>query len=344
MQYATALVIVFLSVASCSRGSPQEPNPPAQPTEPARASAAEPERVGPVGFEMRNVRLRAAPDIVLHVSSLHGQLISKHRAPPVFDDQRSFYIEVDSAELSMDSASMTALVNDVFAYQGSPLSDLKVALREGRVKQDGKLKKGIPVPFSVEADVDATGGQVRLHPVRVKTVGIPTTKVMDLFGIELDDLLRIRAGRGVAVRDNDLFLAPSQMLPSPEVRGKVSSALVRGDRLILVLGSPPAPAPTRSAGPGNYIWFRGGRIRFGRLTMSDADLQLIDADPRDTFDFFSERYNEQLVAGYSRNTPSGALRTYMPDYEDLGAGRLGPPPIRGAPAGQRRPRRANALR
>jgi len=106
------------------------------------------------------VRLRAAPDIVLHVTALRGQLISKHRAPPVFDDQRSFYIDVDSAELSVDSASMTALVNDVFGYQGSPLSDLKVALRDGRVKQDGKLKKGIPVPFSVEADVDASGGVV----------------------------------------------------------------------------------------------------------------------------------------------------------------------------------------
>ena len=293
---------------------------------------------------MRNVRLRAAPAIVLHVSSLQGQLISKHRAPPVFDDQRSFYIAVDSAELWMDSASMTALVNDVFAYEGSPLSDLKVALREGRIKQDGKLKKGIPVPFSVEADVDASDGQVRLHPVKVKTVGVPTTKIMDLFGIELDDLLRVRAGRGVTVRDNDLFLAPSQMLPSPEVRGKVSSALVRGDRLVLVLGRPPAQARRSPGGPRNYVWFRGGRIRFGRLTMTDADLQLIDADPRDTFDFFSERYNEQLVAGYSRNTPSGALRTYMPDYEDLGAGQLRPPSIRGTSARQRRAGRANALR
>ncbi len=338
--------MVLLSAASCSRAAPEKPDRSARKPEPARPSAAaEPERSEPVGFEMRNVRLRAAPDIVLHVSSLQGQLISKHRAPPVFDDQRSFYIAVESAELSMDSASMTALVNDVFAYEGSPLSDLKVALREGRIKQDGKLKRGIPVPFSVEADVDASGGQVRLHPVKVKTLGVPTTKIMDVFGIELDDLLRVRAGRGVAVRDNDLFLAPSQMLPSPEVRGKVSSASVRGDRLVLVLGTPPAAsAKGPSAGPRNYVWFRGGRISFGRLTMTDADLQLIDADPRDTFDFFSERYNEQLVAGYSRNTPSGALRTYMPDYEDLGAGQLRPPSIPGAPAGQRRARRANALR
>jgi hypothetical protein len=296
---------------------------------------------------MRNVQLRAAPDVVLHVTSLRGQLISKHRAPPVFDDQRSFYIEVEGAELSMDSASLTALVNEVFAYDGSPLSDLRVALREGRVKQEGKLKKGLPLPFSVEAAVDASDGQVRLHPVKVKTVGIPTTKIMDMFGVELDDLLRVRAGRGVAVRDNDLFLTPSQMLPSPEVRGRVSSASVRGDRLVLVLGDPSAARPRATAAGRNYVWFRGGQIRFGRLTMTDADLQLIDADARDPFDFYSERYNDQLVAGYSRNTPTGALRTYMPDYGDLRAGRLRPPSIPGAAAGPRRgrrARRANALR
>ena len=66
-----------------------------------------------------------------------------------------------------------------------------------------------------------------------------------------------------------------------------------------------------------YIWFHQGRIRFGRLTMNDADLQLIDADPADPFDFYSDRYTDQLVAGYSRHTRAGALRTVMPDYGDL---------------------------
>ena len=51
--------------------------------------------------------------------------------------------------------------------------------------------------------------------------------------------------------------------------------------------------------------------------MHDADLQLIDSDPKDPFDFFPSKYEGQLVAGYSKNTPAGGLRTYMPDYADL---------------------------
>ena len=46
----------------------------------------------------------------------------------------------------------------------------------------------------------------------------------------------------------------------------------------------------------------------------------IDNDPRDSFDFSPEKYNAQLVAGYSKNTPSGGLKTYMPDYDDLRRG------------------------
>jgi hypothetical protein len=51
--------------------------------------------------------------------------------------------------------------------------------------------------------------------------------------------------------------------------------------------------------------------------MSDADLKLIDMDAKDPFDFYSAKYSEQLVAGYSKNTPQQALRTYMPDFNDL---------------------------
>ena len=92
--------------------------------------------------------------------------------------------------------------------------------------------------------------------------------------------------------------------------------------------------PLRKPAPAarNYIYFGGGDIRFGKLTMSDADLQLIDTDPRDPFDFFPARYDVQLVAGYSKNTPARGLKTYMPDYADIPKkpcllGRAAPPII-----------------
>ena len=63
--------------------------------------------------------------------------------------------------------------------------------------------------------------------------------------------------------------------------------------------------------------YRGGRLRFGKLTMNDTDMQLIDMNPQDPFDFYLEHYKEQLVAGYTKTTPAFGLRVFMPDYDKL---------------------------
>jgi len=63
--------------------------------------------------------------------------------------------------------------------------------------------------------------------------------------------------------------------------------------------------------------YRGAQLRFGKLTMSDADLVLIDMDPQDPFDFFLEHYKEQLVAGYTKTTPDFGLRVFMRDFNKV---------------------------
>jgi hypothetical protein len=249
------------------------------------------------------------------VKWLSGRLQSVSVHPPVFDDQHSYTIEVSDGETAIDATSLTALVNRAFDYKGSALSDLHLSFDQGHLVQHGTLKKGISVPFSIVAEVSATPeGLLKVHPVKVKTAGVPSAKLMSMFGIELDEILKSRPERGIDIKDNDLFLDAARMIPAPAMKGRLTQAFVRGDRLVQVFGKGGTAAARQS---GNYVWFRGASIRFGRLTMTDADLKLIDADPKDPFDFYPERYNEQLVAGYSKNTPDHALRTYMPDFSDL---------------------------
>ncbi|MGE5734539.1 MAG: hypothetical protein ACM34E_05565, partial [Acidobacteriota bacterium] len=63
--------------------------------------------------------------------------------------------------------------------------------------------------------------------------------------------------------------------------------------------------------------FLGGQLRFGKLTMDNSDMVLIDMDAKDPFDFFLGHYKEQLAAGYSKNTLQDGLRVHMPDYGKL---------------------------
>lgn len=62
-----------------------------------------------------------------------------------------------------------------------------------------------------------------------------------------------------------------------------------------------------------------------QLMMADTDLMIMDADTNDSFDFFPDHYNEQLVAGYSRNTSDHGLLVVRPDYRSVGVTRASVP-------------------
>jgi hypothetical protein len=81
---------------------------------------------------------------------------------------------------------------------------------------------------------------------------------------------------------------------------------VQDDEIIQTFGRQSADLATASQ-HSNYIAYHGGVLRFGKLTMNNADMRLIDADPTDPFDFSPDHYKDQLVAGYSKTTASGGL-------------------------------------
>jgi len=290
-------------------------------------AAAIPE--GAVAVAFRNVHLRMGDGIVLEVHHLEGMLLSSKRgAPPVFDDQGSFTLRIDSGEIAMSASSLSRLLNQhVFAYEGSPLSDLEISIENGHIKQKGTLHKGVAVPFTVVALPSATpDGRIRLHPTDVKAAGIPSEGLMKVFGIELADLVKSNRSHGVEIVEDDILLDPGRLLPEPGLAGHLTAVTLEGDRIVERFGPGTRGALAREADrrARNYMYYRGNRLRFGKLTMSDTDMQLIDADPDDPFDFYPAQYVKQLVAGYSKNTASGALRVYMPDFDQAAGADLRP--------------------
>jgi len=321
------LTVVFLiaTAAACTReharaGSDAATASPANaPTSPPAQSTRPPVRI-----EMKNVRLHAADGVVLDIAYLRGEMVSRTPGqPPVFDDQRSYVLRVQSADAAMDMTSLTNLMNEhIFNYEGAPLTDIKVESDQGQLNLKAKLHKGVPIPISMKVDVMTTpDGRMRLKTEKVSALSIPAMKLMDLFGLQLDEVVSLKQRRGIEIEDNDVVIAPGQVLPPPELQGRLSRVQLVNGRLHQTFGPPSAAGSSNLSAPEaasrNYVYFSGSEIRFGKLTMTGADLQLIDEDPKDSFDFFPARYNRQLVAGYSKNTPSGGLRTYMPDYADL---------------------------
>lgn len=289
----------------------------------ARQASGAPAANAPVRVGMKNVEFHLTDTIIEHIATLNGKLTPKPGQIPVFDDKESFGLDIDSANIAV---SMTALTNDlndyVFAKPSAPLKKLNVSTRGKELVVKGLLASKGAVPFETSGTLSVTPeGMIRVHTTKVKALKLPVKGLMDLLGVETADVLSTEKVEGVTVDKDDLILDPGRILPPPELKGHLVSVNVENQAIVLEFKSPDESrkqtAITSSCGGRNYLAFKGGSVRFGKLTMSDTDLELIDSDPADPFDFAIEHYNDQLVAGYSKMTRKGGLCVHMPDYNKI---------------------------
>ena len=279
--------------------------------------------------EFRNVNFHMTPDVVLDIHYLDGAMRSMADGQPVvFDDKSSFVIDIDTAVVGLTPANLGNLMNGhVFAYSGAPLKKLRFAVKGDQLVQSGVLHKVVDIPFEITAALSVTTeGRMRIHPTAMRIFGVDGMGLMKALGIQLDKLLDLRKAKGVSVKGNDLLLQPDSLLPPPAIAGRVVAARVAEGEVIQIFGhdsgstyTPAAHLAPLDSAAANFLRFRGGTLRFGKLFMVHADMEIIDADQHDPFDFSIDDYNRQLVAGYSRNTLDGALKVYMPDLADAGA-------------------------
>ena len=274
------------------------------------------EHSGDVAAEMRNVVYHFTNDIAVHILQLKGKL-EPRKEIPVFDDSQSFVLEIDSATITMSTDSLAHVLNDhVFAAKDSPLKDLAVSTEGNQLKIKGKLANKGDIPFEMVGEMQVTpDGKIRIHAKHVKAAHLPVKGIMDLFGVKIADLINTRKVKGVSTDKDDIVLDQDQILPPPQIRGKLTSITVQTGQITQVFGS--GNAPVHFSGARNFMAYRGAVLRFGKLTMNDTDLVLIDEDSRDPFDFFLDHYREQLAAGYTKTTPQFGLRVYMVDFNKL---------------------------
>jgi hypothetical protein len=273
----------------------------------------------PVQVAMRNVEYHYTADTSVRIRFLHGELYPTK--PPqivVFDDKESFYLVMADAEIAMSCDDLANILNQhVFTASDAPIKNLSVQSQGNTLIIRGKLHNQGGIPFQTTGMLSPTSdGRIRLHAVKVTAAHLPVKGLMDLLGIGIADLINTNKVQGVAAEKDDLLLDPQQILPLPRIQGKVTAVRIEGSKIVESFGSKQESQfdPKIS---GNYMAYRGNELRFGKLTMHDTDMVLLDMDPQDPFDFFLDHYVDQLVAGYSKTTPTFGLRVYMRDYNKL---------------------------
>lgn len=282
-----------------------------RPAGPARSPAS-----GAVRLQVQNGLFHVMDDVVLTVSRLDGWMIPQPGQTVSLDNKKSFILQINSGETYLKATDLTGLLNEyLLPHAKTSIKDITVTFEGNQVAVKGDLRKAVPIPFEGKGTVSvADDSDIRVHFTDLKAAGVLKKGLLDFLGIKLSSVAQPQKQSRFYIEGDDIILPITALFPPPRITGKLTAVRIEGDSLVQVFGPPNAtiaPPPTSAK---NYVYFRGGRMKFGKLTMDDVDLELVDKDPSNAFDFSLDHYALQLEAGYSKALPSGGLLAVMPDY------------------------------
>jgi hypothetical protein len=320
---ASALFLFAAILCGCSRPREQKDTENAKPggaQAEAKPAAAPAEQRG-VKTEMRNVKFHLTDRAAAQLQVLSGELwpTGKNEMPD-FDDKTSFEMRIVNGKVSISPQALGNILNThVFARGDAPLKDLTVAIEKDRLVIRGKLHSKGDLPFETAGNLSVTpDGRLRMETEKVKALHLPVKGVLGLFGIDLAKLINTSKIVGMDTDKNDLLMDLGTLLPPPHIRGKLARVSLEPDAIVTYFGDGGASATAASSERAtSYMAFEGNSLRFGKLTMANADLVVFDLDPNDALDWNPDHYKDQLVAGYSKITPAFGLRAYVKDYAKL---------------------------
>lgn len=273
---------------------------------------------GAVRMEVQNSQFHVLDNVMLTVTRLDAWMIPKSQLVDL-DRMNSFILQIVSGETRMKAPDLSALMNEyLFPHAKEPVKNMTVTFENGMVVVKGDLHKAIVVPFEGKATLSiADPSDIRLHFTELKVAGIIKKGFLDALGIKLSSIAQPGKQSRFHIEGDDIILPIAALFPPPRVAGTLTAVRIDGDDMVQVFGSPDAALKDPPVPAKNYIYFHGGRIIFGKLTMNDVDLELIDKDPSNPLDFSIVHYYAQLQAGYFKMTASQGLVAYVADYSTI---------------------------
>ena len=261
-----------------------------------------------------NLRLRGGPSFDVYVRWIRGEMLRKRADRiPSLDDQESYDFVIDKGVIYVDIDDLDRLLNTAMA-KVAPLKNMAVSGEGSEMKLTGTLHKLlVPLPVELQATVSPTpDGRIHLHVTKISVLKVPVKGLLGGLKLNIKDIIGATPAAGVQVSGDDLYLDTTALLPPPHIRGKVTSIAIQPPKVMVIFGNAPNDE-AELAQWHNFLRLRDGTVSFGKLTMRDTDLTLIDASNDAWFDLDLANYRKQLVQGYSHVTPEGGLEMFMPD-------------------------------
>ena len=318
---AIALIVILLVVAwqvaprHSNRTSPDA----SQPSQSSQLSETGKIDLDPTLVYAHNLLLRKGPDFRVYVSWIRGQMRRTHKQiNPSFDEPDSFVFEIQKGVIHANIGDISHFLN-TNAPDNAPLKNITLQPDGDQLVLHGTVHKIISLPIELRGTLGATpDGRVQFHLTKLDIMKLPLKRLLGGFHIQLSDLVHATDMPGISVADNDIFFDTQKLLPPPHIHGQLTSVRVVVPDIEVVYGAAKVDQ-TKLAQWHNFLKLSGGTIDFGKLTMHNVDLTMIDASTDPWFDLDLVNYQAQLVNGYTRMTPQAGLEIFMPDVDEQAA-------------------------
>jgi hypothetical protein len=272
--------------------------------------------IGPTHVQAEGISFQLLDDVRVTVKSADGVVLPTRGGRPIsLDDPASMKVRITSARTSIGSEALTHLLNEyTLPHAGTAVHDLAVSFEDHQIHIEGKLKKVVDLPFAATGELQVTSeGDIRIHFTKIVAAGFLHKKMMDWLGIKLSAIARPNSIHSFRVVDDDVIFPIYTLFPAPHFTGRLRSAEIVGDALEQTFGEPRSfpPAPVPSA---HYLYFRGGVLQFGRLTMHGVDLELLNKDEGAPLTISFTHLFDQIGPGFIKNTPERGIVAYIESY------------------------------
>ena len=272
----------------------------------------------PTAVWAHNLRLLKGPNFRVYVRWIRGEMVrTRPLVDPSLDDSESFVLDIQMGVVHANIGDIANYLNTKSAAN-SPLKNISIEPDGERLKIHGTMHKVVSLPIEMVGTVSpAPGGLIRFHVAKLDVLKVPVKGLLRGFHIRLSDLVHDTKIAGITVTGNDIIFDTQQALPPPHIHGQATSVRVTPPDVEVMYGNAPDDEASLAQWH-NFLRLEGGAIDFGKLTMSNVDLTMIDASQGSWFNLDLVHYEEQLINGYIRITPQAGLEIFMPDVDEKG--------------------------
>ncbi len=271
----------------------------------------------PTAIYAHNLMLRkGSTGFRVYVRWLRGQMARTARNNnPSFDEPESFVLVIKNGVVHTNVGDLANFLNQ--GITNSPLTNIKLAGDGDQLKLTGTLHKVVPLPIEVISTIGvAPDNRILIRVNKINVLKIPFKKLLGGFNVSVSSMFKSGSIPGVEVNGNDILLDTAKAIPPPHIRGQLSSVRIENPDFVQVYGDTKQDL-TRVEQWRNYLQLKGGTIDFGKLTMRQVDLIMVDLSDNAWFDLDLANYQDQLVNGYTHMTPEAGLQIFMPSLDQI---------------------------